>query len=293
MTRLIKFVRSQFPGSPDWLNPDHIRIINFDGDYASIETTGDKDIIVTFAEAHRLIAEINGTQAETSAAANQRFNAALPPSDTRQAVEDALAEDAAWFPERAHFRAPDQPDTSLAAFKAMLQLGDYVVLDTETTGLDDGEIVQIAIVNSDGLVLLDTLVKPKRPIPMDATRIHGITNDMVANAPTWEFVRDQVYNCLLGRHVVIYNAVYDRKMMHKSSERWGLTKTEWKDIAAFWCAMEAFAEIYGDWNDYRQSYRWQKLSTAAAHYGIEQTDAHTALADCLTTLAVCKAMAGA
>lgn len=301
MTRLIKFVRSQYPGKPDYINPAHIRVINFDTEFASIDTTGDNDIIVTVAEAHRIIGEINGfDDAESPAAAdvrdrlaaqdieaaNQRFNAALP-SAAAPAPSD-------WFPERAHFHAPDQPDTSLAAFKAMLKGGSYVVLDTETTGLERGEIVQIAVVSSFGNVLLDTLVKPKEPIPADATRIHGISDEMVKDAPTWETVRRDVFYAIAGRHCVVYNAVYDRKMMHQSAERWGMVKLDWKEYAAFWCAMTAFAEIYGDWNEYRGNFKWQKLETAAHYYKIpEQGQAHTALADCLTTLAVCKAIAGA
>lgn len=182
--------------------------------------------------------------------------------------------------------------TTLDAFKALIQSGDYLVLDTETTGLHDGEIVQIAIIDSAGNVLLDTLVRPRFPIPPDATRIHGITNAMVVSAPTWTQVSPQILNLLYGRDLIVYNAVYDRKMMHQSAEKAGLPKIEWKEITRWHCAMEAFAEVYGDWNDYRQSYRWQKLTTAAAYYGLSVQDAHSALGDCLMTLAVIKKLAG-
>ena len=76
------------------------------------------------------------------------------------------------------------------------QLGcDYVVLDTETTGLDeDAEIVEIAIVDSTGKVLLDTLVKPSKPLPVycEASEIHGITNEMLVNAPNWQDIYEKV-----------------------------------------------------------------------------------------------------
>ncbi len=55
--------------------------------------------------------------------------------------------------------------------------------------------------------------------------------------------------------------------------------------------MDSFAIFYGDWNNYLQSYKWQKLSVAARHLGILTPNAHTAAADALTTLQVVKRMA--
>jgi DNA polymerase III subunit epsilon len=182
---------------------------------------------------------------------------------------------------------------SVKAFVEMLRTTWYVVLDTETTGLYDGEIVQIAIADYTGKVLLDTLVKPVKGIPAEATRIHGITHEMVKDAPGWGEVCPQVESILKGRMVVVYNAVYDRKMMHYSSDYAGLPKTDWKQFSQWWCAMEAFAEVYGEWNSYHQNYRWQTLSTAARYYGLPVSNAHTALGDVLMTLEVCRKMCGA
>lgn len=180
--------------------------------------------------------------------------------------------------------------TDLEAFKTLIRQDNFLVLDTETTGLYDGEICQIALLKSDGQVLLDTLVKPTRPIPPDATRIHGITDADVIDAPGWSLIAPALLEMIRGQDVIIYNAVYDRKMMHQAAEKCGMDKIDWKTHAGFHCAMEAFAELYGDWNDYHKSYRWQKLTAAAAYYGINSLNAHSALGDCLMTLAVCKAM---
>jgi DNA polymerase III subunit epsilon len=178
----------------------------------------------------------------------------------------------------------------LEAFKDVIRSGKFLVLDTETTGLHDGEICQISIIRSDGSGLLDCLVKPTRPIPADASRIHGIYDADVQDAPSWQLLAPRVLEMIQGQDVVIYNAVYDRKMMHQSAEKAGMEKIDWKTHARFHCAMEAFAEIYGDWNSYHGNYRWQKLTTAASYYGIPVQNAHSALGDCLMTLAVVKAM---
>jgi len=179
---------------------------------------------------------------------------------------------------------------TLATFKAMLETDDYLVLDTETTGLHDGEICQIAIVESSGEVALNTLVKTSRSIPPDATRIHGITDEMVVDGLPWSAFVPMITELLSGRNLVVYNAIYDRKMMHQSAEKEGIAKTEWKEVATWWCAMEAYAEFHGDWNDYYKSYRWQSLSNACYQMGIPVNNAHSALGDCLMTLHLSKKM---
>lgn len=178
----------------------------------------------------------------------------------------------------------------LKTFRDALRGKDFLVLDTETTGLDQAEIVQIAILSSAGETLLDTLIQPKRPIPHDATAIHGITDEMCKNSPTWVELSPKIQEILNGQLIVVYNAVYDRKIMHQTAERWELPKIEWKEISTWLCAMEAFAEYYGDWNDYRGNYRWQKLVTAVRHFDILPNNAHSALGDCLMTLGVVQHM---
>ena len=59
----------------------------------------------------------------------------------------------------------------------------FVILDTETTGLDNqAEIIEIAIITDNGDTLIDTYIKPHHRIDeySEAVRIHGITNATVA-----------------------------------------------------------------------------------------------------------------
>lgn len=172
----------------------------------------------------------------------------------------------------------------------IIRSGDYLVLDTETTGLHSGsEIVQIAIIDAQANVLLDTLVKPMYPIPAEATVIHGITNEMVKDA--FQFPLQTILRHIEGRNVIIYNSDYDVTMLYRSQDAIGLKIVEWNKVANWYCAMETFARIYGDWNPRYKSFKWKTLQTACEYYGIHNVDAHSALADCLSTLAVCKAMA--
>jgi DNA polymerase III epsilon subunit-like protein len=174
---------------------------------------------------------------------------------------------------------------------AVVHRDDYLVLDTETTGIQQAEIVQIGIVDAQGQVLMDRMVRPLNPIPRAAIAIHGITDSMVADAPTWAETTAEVETLLRDRDLIVYNAVFDRKMMHQSAQQAGLPMTDWKTFSRWWCAMQAFAEVYGQPNRYGRGYRWHKLVNAAQHYHIPVVDAHSALGDARLTLALVKAMA--
>lgn len=170
-----------------------------------------------------------------------------------------------------------------------------LILDTETTGLDSkAEIVEISIIDCTGQVLLDTLVKPTSPIPAEATRIHGITNEMVAEAPTWPMIADQFKSIVSGRKLVIYNADYDLRLIYQTNNKHELEPvfygSEWNNAE---CAMLAYAEFYGQWDDYREQWKWQRLGNAAKQQGVViEGTAHRALADCKMTLGVIASMAG-
>src|SRR4030067_3612591 len=85
-----------------------------------------------------------------------------------------------------------------------------VFLDTETTGLrEKSEIIEICVLDSDGSILIDTLVHPRNSIPLDAIHLHGITKEMVQYAQSWLHVWPKVESVLNGRNVGIYNTEFD------------------------------------------------------------------------------------
>jgi DNA polymerase III subunit epsilon len=163
-------------------------------------------------------------------------------------------------------------------------------LDTETTGLgESSEVIDIAILDRDGNVLLDTLVRPSDEIPFEATGIHGIDEAAVAGAPTW----DEVYP-LVGRildragPVVVYNADFDSRIITQTNSLYGLPdfQVEWH------CAMKQFAAYAGEWHERYQNWRWQKLMTALEMMGRPQPSVqHRALTDTEASRQIVLAMA--
>ncbi len=170
-----------------------------------------------------------------------------------------------------------------------------VFLDTETTGLDSrDQICEIALVAADGAVLVDTLVRPSIRIPPSATAIHGIRDADIQNAPGFEEVWPEVRRKVDDRHLVIYNAEYDTRMMFQtarpaSGADWSLPA---RSVA---CAMKLYAQYHGAWNGARRSYAWQSLGNAIIQCAISlpaEVRLHRARADAETTRLLLMHMAG-
>lgn len=141
------------------------------------------------------------------------------------------------------------------------KIGDrhnVIYLDTETTGLYDAYPVEIAILSRYGSELFNTLVKPPVPVTLGAEAVHGITSQMLENAPTFPEIYPQLQKILCDRHVVIYNAAFDRKILDNACLYYDLPQLNYRTS----CAMRYYAQYVGDWNDYYGNYKWQKLPGA-------------------------------
>lgn len=168
---------------------------------------------------------------------------------------------------------------------------DPVFLDTETTGIGPkDEVIEICVLDSDGEILVDTLVKPLGKIHPEAVRHHGITETMLAGAPSWPAIWPEVEASVGVGRVAIYNAEFDVRMMRQSHQKHGMKWT--LDDDRFDCIMYLYAEFYGDWDRRRESFRWQKLEAAARQSGILLRNTHRARDDALLTRAVLRFMAG-
>ncbi|MDJ0904368.1 MAG: 3'-5' exonuclease [Xenococcus sp. MO_188.B8] len=153
-----------------------------------------------------------------------------------------------------------------------------MILDTETTDLYDAEIVQIGICNLDGEIILNSLVKPTISIPAEVTSINSITDEMVKDAPTFPEIYPQIVKSLADKQVLIYNADFDISILTYCCRLHELELLKLRKRSEY--LMEWYAQFYGDYNDYYESYTWQPLGGN-----------HSAIGDCLAALSVFKKMA--
>ncbi|MDG9666745.1 3'-5' exonuclease [Hahella sp. CR1] len=176
----------------------------------------------------------------------------------------------------------------LELFNAWLTSSRVVVLDTETTGLDDqAEVIEISVMDMRGNVLFDQLVRPLNPVPPEATEIHGVTNESLADKPNFPDVYISLWRAIGGKTVVAYNADFDRRLLKQTCAAYRLPMIE----ADWQCAMNAYARYWKEPDVKRDGYRRQSLAKAAAQMGIEVYGAHRAVADCFTTVEVIRAVA--
>lgn len=191
-------------------------------------------------------------------------------------------------PMARHVSAPPSGGMHPASWaRDLFRRDDWVLLDTETTGLDGGaEIIDLALLDRDGTVLLDTLLRPQRPIPPVVSRVHGLYDHHVRAAPTFPAIWPQLRALLQGRTLIAYNVAFDARLLRQTAERHGLALA----IPQQDCAMRRYAA----WRAATRPAAGRaglSLERACQDHGIP-VGGHRAAADCRATLALLRVMAG-
>ena len=186
---------------------------------------------------------------------------------------------------------------------------DFVVLDTETTGLgDNDEAVAIGVVDKNGNIMLDTLLCHAEHSSPEALAIHGITWEMTRDAPHFkdvypgllEHLQAELYQAphkpiwINQLPIIAYGLDFDLRILEQTINRYKLGALCPNHTSCTTnCVMRWFAQLYGEWNEYHGNYKWQKLTTAATYFRINPSSAHSAAGDALATLRVVEGMARA
>lgn len=96
-----------------------------------------------------------------------------------------------------------------------------IVLDTETTGLSPARgdrLIEIGCVEMIDRRLtgdyLHLYVNPERTVSVESIEIHGITDDFLADKPTFKMVAKQIVDYIKDAELVIHNAAFDIRFLN-------------------------------------------------------------------------------
>jgi DNA polymerase III epsilon subunit-like protein len=171
----------------------------------------------------------------------------------------------------------------------------WLVLDTETTSLPDQQgfqVVEIACVDKTGAVIFHSLIKPDAPITPTARRKHGITDEMLKSAPSFPDIWEILLKILSEYELWTYGSAFDRDAIISSAERYGIEVPKKIRNPNRWnCLMETFADYYGMWSAYHNTYKYQELWSACQHLEVPGNGYHRAREDALNALGIMKALA--
>ncbi|MFC1467575.1 PolC-type DNA polymerase III [Verrucomicrobiota bacterium] len=100
---------------------------------------------------------------------------------------------------------------------------NFIAFDTETTGIKPGqdriiELGAVKFINGEPGDRFETLINPGVPIPPGASRVNGITDDMVADAPKIETKLDEFAAFCGDMPLVAHNAPFDFKFIKAAIE---------------------------------------------------------------------------
>lgn len=153
---------------------------------------------------------------------------------------------------------------------------DYIVFDIETTGLSPmkDEIIELAalkVKNNEIIETFSTLVNPRRRIPGQVSRINGITDDMVADAPFMKEVLIEFLSFIENGVLVGHNIhSFDMKFINQAASRLLEKAVDNDYVDTLPMSRLCLPQL-----------RSHKLVDIAAFFKISQAGAHRALNDCI------------
>lgn len=153
---------------------------------------------------------------------------------------------------------------------------DYVVLDLETTGFYPwSDIIEIALVKvKDNQIAytVESLIKPPDEIPEIITKLTGITNESVIDAPSIQEIIPNILSELSGEIIVAHNANFDINFLYDVIFQYDGTEFNNNFVDTLRLSRKIF-----------QKFPKHSLKYLAENIPLTNKNGHRALTDCLAT----------
>jgi len=150
--------------------------------------------------------------------------------------------------------------------------GEMVVFDTETTGFSNRacRLIEIGAVRIRGGEVVDSFasfINPECPIPESSTKVHGIVDDMVKDAPKEGEVIEKFLDFIGDSVLIAHNASFDMGFIKVAAERIGRT------------VPNTYLDTVGLSRYLNTDLKNHKLDTIAKAYNLGDFEHHRAVAD--------------
>lgn len=155
---------------------------------------------------------------------------------------------------------------------------EFVVIDFETTGFSpiQNEIIEVGMLKVCGTDVVDSyqqLVRPKKPVSGRITKLTGITNEMLEEAPAAADIMPDVLDFIGDLPLVGHNVSFDVGFLVRNANLYCDGNAAFPSFDTMQCAKRELPFL----PDY-------KLGTVANYFDCQDETAHRALADCHSTL---------
>jgi hypothetical protein len=129
------------------------------------------------------------------------------------------------------------------------------------------EVIEIEIIESDGVGLLDALVGPKGVVRLEAEKKYGISQYVIKTAPPWGEVWPTAEKLLRGRSVGVFGLEQTLKWIRESHQqrflRWDV------ETDHYFCIQKLHALYQGELDSRTGMYRTYELPEAATLMGLD------------------------
>ncbi len=169
----------------------------------------------------------------------------------------------------------------------LLQNIEFTALDIETSGLDpnESEILEIAAIRFDRDTILNTynfLVKPLKPLQINAQIVNGITPKMLENARSLNEILPEFLKFIAGSALVIQNSEFDLSFILLESKKRGITIP----TLPVFCTLNLTRKIFPELKKFnlvalRDFFKIEKMNTSSARHSF-----HEALDDSFAAMKV-------
>lgn len=182
------------------------------------------------------------------------------------------------------YEMPDITFSNITAKSNYEKLGDFVVIDTETTGLKAGydriiEVSALRFRNWRPELLFTTLLNPDKKIDSFIEDLTGINDGMLREAPHFPLIIESLSSFIGSDNIVGHNLLFDLKFLYKNGLNIFSSKRKYYDT------LELSRKTFHDLDNY-------KLDTLCEYYGIrDNCSSHRSSSDCYATALLFKKIA--